>query len=466
MYFLNHSAAPNHLGGSELSLLHLVHAWGERDPEFVATFISPTNRGAFTTEVRRRGHSIFAVPFEGWALFADPGGRPEAALRVRRDFASTRRIIAKMREHRPDLVVTNTVVSPWGAYAAAALGIPHVWFVREFADATQGFRFPAGRDTVLRDVGLLSALVVANSETLRSSLTEFIPADKLVYNYPGIDLGHIRALSREPLPMVPFSLPDAMLSVVVVGRITRTKGQWRVVEAIGRLRARGLRIAVCFVGAAVEADAEVLLARRAAQLGVADSITFVGEQVNPFPFVRAADVGITPSDREAFGRVTLEYLALGKPVLATASGGSLEVVVDGETGFLVDPEDIDELAERLERLALDRALLAEQSRGATVRAEQVAGSSDLGSLIELLTATAATPGLVLPATVVDWLDAPELFSSPTLRGLRVFVGVRHLGRRLLAALRHPRAVLRRRWLRARRSRLSSALPRHSEQPRA
>jgi glycosyltransferase involved in cell wall biosynthesis len=450
VYFLSHSAAPNHLGGSELSLLSLIDGWSERDPAFVPTLVGPTSRGALVAEARRRGYETFNVPFEGWALFSDPGGRPEAALRTRRDFASTVRLIQRMKDDRPDLVVTNTVVSPWGAYAAAALGIPHVWFVREFADEERGFRFPMGRDAVLGDVGRLSTLVVANSDALRTALGSHIPAEKLVTSYPPVELARVRSLADQPVPTTPFTLPAADLTVTVVGRITRTKGQWRVIEAIGRLRARGVRVAVCFVGVTVEADADVLLARRARRLGVADAITFVGEQVNPFPFVRGADVGVTPSDIEAFGRTTFEYMTLGRPVIATRGGGSDELVVDGATGYLVDADDIDGLASRLEALAGDPALRAAMGSAGRERAESLMTSSDVDRIVALLAEAATRDVPRLPATVVAWLDVPELFGPSRESALRALVRVRHLGRRLAGAARHPWATIRRRWLRARR----------------
>ena len=59
-----------------------------------------------------------------------------------------------------------------------------------------------------------------------------------------------------------------------------------------------------------------------------------------------ADIVLSTSSKEpeAFGRTTVEAMAMGKPVIATAHGGSLETVVDGETGWLVNPSDPEDLA--------------------------------------------------------------------------------------------------------------------------
>lgn len=448
VYFLNHSAALDHLGGSELSLLNLIAEWKQRDPDLEPTIIGPAVRGALTIEAARRGYATINVPFEGWVLFADPGGAPEAALRLQRDFSSTRLIMERMRSDRPDLVVTNTIVAPWAALAAAALGIPHVWFLREFAERADGFRFIWGREATLRDVGRLSTLVVANSDALRSALSAHIPAEKLVTSYPRVDLERIRSLSDQPLPSTPYVLREPDLRVVVVGRITRSKGQWRVIEALGRLRERGIRVAACFVGATVESDADILLRRQAQRAGVGDAVTFVGEQVNPFPFVRSADVGITPSDREAFGRATLEYMTLGLPVVASAGGGSDELVVDGETGFLVPPDDIDALASRLERLAKDAALRARLGAAGREQATRIVSDQGAEQIIGLLEQAAQRSAPQLPETIVRWLEVPELIGPTRERALARRVRIRHFGRRVRAALRHPWATIRRRWLRA------------------
>src|SRR5690606_1342004 len=205
--------------------------------------------------------------------------------------------------------------------------------------------------------------------------------------------------------------------------VTRTKGQWRLVEAVGRLRKRGVLVSVCFVGATVEADADALLRQRATRLGVDDAITFVGEQVNPFPFVRAADVGVTASDREAFGRATLEYLILGKPTVGTRGGGTSELIVDGESGFLLDADDIAALADRLERYARDPELRRAHGDAAVARAAEIVAASDVGELLGMLVEVASRPVPRLPNTVVEWLGVPELYSPARPRALQTAVRI-------------------------------------------
>jgi len=456
VYFVSHSAVNDHLGGSELSMLRLIDEWMTRDPELVPVIVMPSKRGVLAAEVRNRQWQAMHVPYEGWALFGDPGGRPERVQRLYRDLAATRRMVERMRSDRPDLVITNTLVAPWGAIAAAAVGAPHVWFVREFGDAADGFRFPDGRETALTDIGILSQHVVTNSHAVLDALLPYIPAEKMSVAYPLIDADGIRARASMPLEAEPFPFPNPDLRVAVVGRITASKGQWRVIEAVGRLARRGIRVAVAFVGATVESEADGMLSARAKALGVEDQIVFLGERDNPFPIVQAADVGVVSSNREAFGRALLEYMIVGKPAIAPRSGGTAELVVEGRTGYLIDPASIDELADRLDGYALDPAVRARHGAAARRRAEEILRASDPGPLFDRLVELSGAPAPRLPLTVVGWLDLPQLMSPAGRRLLAPLVSVRHFGRRVLHALRHPRGTIRRRAARRRRLRGASS----------
>jgi len=84
----------------------------------------------------------------------------------------------------------------------------------------------------------------------------------------------------------------------------------------------------------------------ARQLGIADRITHLGNITNIEELLPAADLVFQPSEHESFGLVPLEAMACEVPVLATASGGIVEVIENGVTGYLVDVGDIEAMAER------------------------------------------------------------------------------------------------------------------------
>lgn len=95
---------------------------------------------------------------------------------------------------------------------------------------------------------------------------------------------------------------------------------------------------------------------RAQELGVADNIRIMGFK-SPFePWIAATDALLVPAVDEPFGRTLIEAMTLGTPVVATASGGNIEAIKDGETGFLVPLDDANAMADRLSQLLLDPAL--------------------------------------------------------------------------------------------------------------
>jgi len=148
--------------------------------------------------------------------------------------------------------------------------------------------------------------------------------------------------------------------LLYVGRFAPIKGLETLLSALACLRARDAGARLVIVGGdADEAGADATpLARRAAELGIADAVSFVG----PLPqdvlprYYTAADTTVLPSYYESFGMVALEAMACASPVVASRVGGLQTTVRDGVTGFLVPEGDACALAAGIERLLGDRDL--------------------------------------------------------------------------------------------------------------
>ncbi|HJU56087.1 MAG TPA: N-acetyl-alpha-D-glucosaminyl L-malate synthase BshA [Pyrinomonadaceae bacterium] len=107
-----------------------------------------------------------------------------------------------------------------------------------------------------------------------------------------------------------------------------------------------------------------LAEHRARCLGVDEQCSFVGKQPKISDYLSVADVLLLPSEQESFGLAALEAMACEVPVVASRVGGLPEVVTDGETGFLSEVGDVDEMSERAARLAMDEELRREMGRRA------------------------------------------------------------------------------------------------------
>jgi len=148
-----------------------------------------------------------------------------------------------------------------------------------------------------------------------------------------------------------------------VGKLVPRKGVDDLIEAMGRLLRTGDGATLVIAGMGAERAG---LERRAAELGIADRVRFVGKVPHDtVPLVMSAgDLFVLPSLSEGLPTVVCEAMACGLPVVATAVDGTPEIVRDGETGFLVPPRDPAALADALGRLVEDPALARAMGRRA------------------------------------------------------------------------------------------------------
>jgi glycosyltransferase involved in cell wall biosynthesis len=179
--------------------------------------------------------------------------------------------------------------------------------------------------------------------------------------------------------------------VGIVGRLEPWKGQetfLRAAALVARVRP-DVRFAV--VGGAVlgwEGDYAAALERLAADLGIADRTTFTGHHPDVFGWFDALDIVVHASEGEPFGLVIVEAMALGKPLVAAASGGPIELVEEGISGLLVPPRDDSAYADAILRYLDDPTWAASVSTAARARAEAFSDDvmgAGFASLIDQLT---------------------------------------------------------------------------------
>ncbi len=410
---LSHSSGAENMGGAELSLLQVIDQWAAAHPSTEFLVVARAPNGQLQPELDARGVPHRTIPFDSWVLPLVRRDSSHVILTNLMDGSAVAEIRRLIREFEAEIVVTNTIVSPWAAFAAKFEGLPHVWFVHEYGDLDHGLGFRIGRDETFTDIELMSELVVANSEAIRDHLQQWIPAHKLAIAYPPItpeppasdDL-----LSPSAPPDSTSSAVTVDLSAVMVGRITRSKGQWRLVEAIDRLRREGLNISATLVGFSDSDDGRAL-AKEVDARGLAGLVTLAGEHGDPAPFVAAADVAVMASDSEAFGRVTVEYMAAGKPVIAANTGANLELVVEGESGWLFDRDSIDSLCDAIRAAAHDSAERLRRGLAARERVySQVLKKYPLQTVIGRIREVAhrgALPMHRLPAFASELLEFPR-----------------------------------------------------------
>jgi len=219
----------------------------------------------------------------------------------------------------------------------------------------------------------IEACICMTEEIEAHCRARHLRARRLLTIYDGIDTaafapGGGAAVRRElGIP------PDAPLAGIV-GHIQDWKGQHLVVEAVARARARFPELRCLLVGGVHRRGAEYAerIHERIARPDLAGHVVLTGARHDVPACLDAMDVVIHASVvAEPFGRVLIEAMAIGRPVIAPREGGPLLIVVDGETGLLVPPRDAGALADALLALLADPARRAAMGRAGRARVDAV-----------------------------------------------------------------------------------------------
>ena len=289
-----------------------------------------------------------------------PRDLPRAVLRLRR----------VMRKERPDLVhthlfaanVAGRLASPRRARLITSLHNPDYgsedngtlrFRVRKALDRWSGHR--------------RNRLFIAVSEAVEADYQlhmGFAPI-RVLPNY--LDVGALRArvdaVDRARARLL-LGVRDDQLLALHVGRFHRQKGQDLLLEAFAEAHTEEPRLRLCLVGEGAELPAA---RARAEELSLEDAVLFTGALADPAPLYAAADLFVFPSRWEAFGIALLEAMAAGLPVIASRTGGIVEIVGDG-SGVLVPTEQVTPLVAALLALARDPGERARLGAAAALRA--------------------------------------------------------------------------------------------------
>jgi len=202
-------------------------------------------------------------------------------------------------------------------------------------------------------------------ELARRALGGFAPGVRARVAYNGMDVARIVREAEAPAP--PALGGRGGPCVGMVGNLDWRKNPLLLVEAAPAIRAAVPGVRILLVGACPDAASEARLRARIAALGLDDAVLITGFLPNPFPVVRTLDVLVHPALRDPFPLALLEGMALARPIVASAVGGIPEMLVDGESGVLVPPDDRDALAEAVVRLLRDDVRRAAIGQGAFTR---------------------------------------------------------------------------------------------------
>jgi sugar transferase (PEP-CTERM/EpsH1 system associated) len=339
-------------GGLENGIVNVVN--GSADAAYRHVIIALTESTAFSARLRQ-GVPVFAI-----------GKRPG------KDFAAYWRLFKLLRALKPMVVHTRNIGTLDCAFVAFLAGVPirihgeHGWDVFDPDGTNRKYRLM--RQTLSRFVRNF----ITVSADLRRWLVEVvrIPARKVTHIYNGVDTERFRPAAASDPNMLPpeFASADA----VVVGSVTRfsaIKDPLNLVEAFVRARTEGgsgaSALRLVMIG---DGELHAAAVARLEQAGVAGSAWLPGSRDDIPALMRAMDIFVLGSLREGISNTILEAMASGLPVIASATGGNVELISPGETGMLVPPGDAGALATAIAAYAADETLRRRHGEKARARA--------------------------------------------------------------------------------------------------
>lgn len=347
--FLSHYAD---MLGANRSLLSLVEGLKTRGVEVM---VWCRKAGSFTKALADAAIPFQVFPYYNWAdTFLYPG----YWLLPLRHFQNKRilsQLIQAAKVFQPDLIHTNSSVLPIGHYLSEALAIPHVWHIREMARLHYNMRFFPSRNHLIDALKKTARVVVISQKVKEVVIGDQSIHWSLIYN--GIldkhqILANQELLNRERNPSQPFRF-------LIIGMIHPNKGQMDALQAFGLLDDPNSELHIVGSG---RKQYTRQLKYWAKSNGIADRVVFHGYVAHPQSIFQEADAVLMCSRNEGMGRVTVEAMAYGKPVIGLVSGATPELI-DHQVNGLLYRDGPENLAKCMRRLV-------EQPRQAKAMGEQ------------------------------------------------------------------------------------------------
>lgn len=345
------------LYGSNQSLFYLICELREKY-HIVPTILVP-HEGNFTEKLKEENIEYLVGKYSLWQAVYKSGFRfvVKSILRRTNNLIAWQHVKKSIRGKKFDLVHSNSSTVKIGAECAEYLGIPHIWHIREFGQEDWGMRYMYSSRYVQMKYHDAAALITVSKGIENKYRSEY-PQCRIRTIYNGIPSGKFSVRKNQDIDIVNFCQ---------VGYISETKNSMQVLEACKILKEEDrFDFVINFIGDGDGGYYQNFL-KYIEENGLQKCVKLWGFQENIEKILPQMDVGIMSSRMEGFGRVTVEYMLSGMPVLGYASGGTLELVNDGETGFLY--QTALELAHYMLYFIRNYDKIEEMGRNGRVRAE-------------------------------------------------------------------------------------------------
>ena len=337
-------AHERNLGGASKSLVTLADELRKKGNKVIV--VIPFKAGQVYAKLKELQIPVHKIFFGWWMMPSYWNPILKCAFRML--YATEKipavRIARLARKENIQIIHSNSSAIDVGALPAEMAKLPHVWHFREFGDMDYQLEYLKGRKKSCRFVSKVNGKAVFISKSLRDYYREEISDEECTVIYNGI--------SEDFLCPKEYKKNTSKVVFLISGNLHRNKGQDTALKAVKILKDKGFdRFELWIAGqASAMSDSKKFEQelREFADYNLKDYCRFLGFVSDMKGLRQKTDIELVCSNREAFGRVTVEAMMSGNPVIGTDTGANPELIEDHKNGRLFQNGNAQDLAEKMQ----------------------------------------------------------------------------------------------------------------------
>ncbi len=311
----------NSLGGAELCFIETIKALQLKQYEIHAVF--PSIKGELKSICEPLCKSSSTQYLPSWIEEGEKYPLNTKFKLLINIIVSIRKSIKLINQIKPDIIITNTSVMPQYGIAAKLTHKKHIWFIHELVDEDFGCHFIFGKNLSKKTISYCSETIITNSNFVNRRYILFVKKEKLKMLYQPVEITFpIEDITKKS---------NNRLSLLIIGKVSEFKGQREAILACKELNKQGIDFNLLIVGAQPSTYLDELKSLVIEDL--TDKVEFIPFTSTPSIYYQQSDIVLVCSRCEALGRITIEAMKMGLPVIASNQGGNLELIQNGINGY-------------------------------------------------------------------------------------------------------------------------------------
>lgn len=322
----------------------------------------PNKEGSLLESLKEYKIQYYAMPYFWWILtYLET--MPPRYRNIKMQLKNIKfafKIKKMLQEHEIDIVYSNSVTINIGVLLACIMRVPHIWHFRESINQF-GLKptMPRLLSKLIINLPINKRFILISDFMVRE-YKDVLPSSKTIRIYNGVSMP--KTYEQRLCNQI-----NDTLQIACIGQLNTHKNQIELLKALVILKRRGINVHVHFIGTDANGYVEEMN-RFVEQHNIENMFTIHGYMNNVFSILENCNLGVVTAKNEAFGRVTIEYMLMRMPVIASDSGANPELIDNGSTGMIYHLGNTEELADTIQKYVNNPVLLDEQGGKACSKA--------------------------------------------------------------------------------------------------